>query len=137
MTWVTLNGINRNINEKKYRIHWTGPSLSAFQRKIKIFFSDYWDKDSVGEEVLLPNTKLRVDIMNFTRKIAIECNGQFHSKFTPYLQKDLNTFRKQVARDVLKEHLLELNGFRVIEIYEKNMPLSEEWILNTFGDILF
>lgn len=137
MTWVTLNGINRNINEKKYQIRWQGPSLSVFQRKIKIFFSDYWDKDSVGEEVLLPNTKLRVDIMNFTRKIAIECNGQFHSKFTPYLQKDLNTFRKQVARDVLKEHLLELNGFRVIEIYEKNMPLSEEWILNTFGDILF
>jgi len=137
MTWTTLNGISRNINEKKYKILWHGSSLSLFQKRVKSFFSDYWENDSVGEEVLLPNTKLRVDIMNFTRKIAIECNGKFHSKFTPYLQKDIQTFHQQVARDVLKEHLLELNGFRVIEIYEKNMPLSEEWILDTFGDILF
>jgi hypothetical protein len=34
---------------------------------------------------------------------------------------------------VLKEYLLEKNGFEVIEIYEKNMPLKEKWVEKVFG----
>jgi hypothetical protein len=137
MKWTTLRGRTLNLNEKKFDILWFGKSASMFQRNIKMFFFPYWEKDLVGEEVTLPNTKLRVDIINFTRKIAIECNGKFHKEYTSYLHKNLSDFKRQVSRDVLKEHLLEINGFRVIEIYEKNMPLTEEWILETFGDILF
>jgi len=137
MKWKTLKGNIRPLNERKYLINWDGNSLSLFQRKIKNFLKYYWEDDIVGEEVTLPYTRLRVDIMNFTRKIAIECNGKFHVEHTPYWQKDIQAFHRQVSRDVEKETLLELNGFRVIEIYEKNMPLTEDWILNTFGDILY
>lgn len=137
MKWITTKGNIRSLNEKKYLIKWFAPSLSRFQRDIKEFFYDFWADDVVGEEVTLPYTRLRVDIMNFTRKIAIECNGKFHKEFTPYIQSNIQKFHNQVSRDVLKEENLERNGFTVIEIYEKNMPLTEEWVLNTFGNILY
>lgn len=137
MKWITAKGNIRPLSEKKYLIDWTGKSISLFQYRVKEFFSYYWYDDIVGEEVTLPYTGLRVDILNFTKKIAVECNGQFHSRHVDYFHKTSEDFQKQVSRDVEKERLLELNGFKVIEIYEKNMPLSEKWILKTFGNILF
>lgn len=133
MKWITQKGNVRHLPEKKYSIDWFGNSLSVFQKSVKSFFFLHWSEDIVGEEVTLPYTRLRVDLMNFTRKIAIECNGKFHNEHTPYFQKNVGDFWGQVSRDVLKEQLLELNGFRVIEIYEKNMPLTEPWIIKTFG----
>ena len=61
-------------------------------------------------------------------------NSYFHKKdLQKYFQNSVEDFEKQVYRDVLKEHLLEKNGFEVIEIYEKNMPLKEKWIESVFG----
>lgn len=133
MKWITHKGNIRHLNEKRYLIDWEGPSLSNFQKSVKEFFSFYWEGERVGEEVTLPYTRLRVDIVNFTRKIAVECNGKFHAEHTSYFQKTKEDFHWQVTKDVQKEMLLELNGFRVIEIYEKNMPLTEPWIIKTFG----
>lgn len=134
MKWITSNGYSRVIHEKKYRINWNGPSLSNFQFTVKQFFKKYWEHDVVGEEVRLPDTKLRVDILNFSKKIAIEVNGLFHIEYTPYFQKSEKDFQHQVFKDVYKEHLLQKNGIEVIEIYEKNLPLSERWITKTFGE---
>lgn len=133
MKWITQKGNIRHLNPKKYAISWDGPSISLFQFNVKQYFKEAWEDDIVGEEVTLPYTRLRVDILNFTRKIAVECNGKFHAEHTSYFQKTKEDFYWQVTKDVQKEMLLELNGFRVIEIYEKNMPLTEPWIIKTFG----
>ena len=133
MKWITAKGNIRPLSEKKYSIKWDSESLSLFQFNVKQFFKKYWIKDIVGEEVLIPQTRLRVDIVNFSRKIAVEVNGLFHVEYTPYFQNSVEDFERQVYRDVLKEHLLEKNGFKVIEIYEKNMPLKEKWVEKVFG----
>ena len=133
MKWITANENIRPLSEKKYSIKWDSESLSLFQFNVKQFFKKYWIKDIVGEEVLIPQTRLRVDIVNFSRKIAVEVNGLFHVEYTPYFQNSVEDFERQVYRDVLKEYLLEKNGFEVIEIYEKNMPLKEKWVEKVFG----
>ena len=133
MKWITAKGNIRPLSEKKYSIKWDSESLSLFQFNVKQFFKKYWIEDIVGEEVLIPQTRLRVDIVNFSRKIAVEVNGLFHVEYTPYFQNSVEDFERQVYRDVLKEHLLEKNGFEVIEIYEKNMPLKEKWVEKVFG----
>lgn len=133
MKWITAKGNIRPLSEKKYFIKWDSESLSLFQFNVKQFFKKYWIEDIVGEEVLIPQTRLRVDIVNFSRKIAVEVNGLFHVEYTPYFQNSVEDFERQVYRDVLKEHLLEKNGFEVIEIYEKNMPLKEKWVEKVFG----
>jgi hypothetical protein len=134
MKWTTAKGNIRPLSEKKYSINWNANSLSLFQFNVKQFFKKYWWEDVVGEEVILPQTRLRVDLINFTKKVAVEVNGLFHVEYTPYFQNSVEDFEKQVYRDVLKEHLLEKNGFQVIEIYEKNMPLKEDLIVSVFGD---
>jgi hypothetical protein len=133
MRWITAKGNIRPLSEKKYSIKWDSESLSLFQFNVKQFFKKYWIEDIVGEEVLIPQTRLRVDIVNFSRKIAVEVNGLFHVEYTPYFQNSVEDFERQVYRDVLKEYLLEKNGFEVIEIYEKNMPLKEKWVEKVFG----
>ena len=133
MKWITAKGNIRPLSEKKYSIKWDSESLSLFQFNVKQFLKKYWIEDIVGEEVLIPQTRLRVDIVNFSRKIAVEVNGLFHVEYTPYFQNSVEDFERQVYRDVLKEHLLEKNGFEVIEIYEKNMPLKEKWVEKVFG----
>jgi hypothetical protein len=133
MKWITAKGNIRPLSEKKYSIKWDSESLSLFQFNVKQFFKKYWIEDIVGEEVLIPQTRLRVDIVNFSRKIAVEVNGLFHVEYTPYFQNSVEDFERQVYRDVLKEYLLEKNGFEVIEIYEKNMPLKEKWVEKVFG----
>lgn len=134
MKWITYTGKQRLLNEKRFLIDWDGPSLSKFQFKVKQFFKKYWIDDIVGEEVILPDTRLRVDILNFSKKIAVEVNGLFHVKHVPHFQENKKSFENQVFRDVYKEHLLEANDFLVIEIYEKNLPLSPKWITKTFGE---
>jgi hypothetical protein len=134
MKWKTYAGKIRPLSESKFAIKWDEDSLSNFQFKIKQFLKPYWQNDKVGEEVLLPDTRLRVDFVNFTRMVAIECNGLFHVQYTPYFQNSIKDFKSQVFRDVYKEHLLEENGFYVVEIYEKNLPLTEKWISQTFGE---
>jgi very-short-patch-repair endonuclease len=133
MRWITAKGNTRPLSEKKYSIKWDSESLSLFQFNVKQFFKKYWIEDIVGEEVLIPQTRLRVDIVNFSKKIAVEVNGLFHVEYTPYFQNSVEDFERQVYRDVLKEYLLEKNGFEVIEIYEKNMPLKEKWVEKVFG----
>jgi hypothetical protein len=134
MIWTTTNGYRRALSEKKYQIKWDQPSLSKFQFSVKQFFKKYWIDDIVGEEVLLPATQLRVDIINFSKMVAVEANGLFHIQHMPYFQSTEKDFHSQVFRDVYKEHLLEKNGFHVIEIYEKNLPLTEKWFIKTFGE---
>lgn len=138
MKWKTYSNKVVHLKSEKFKINWEQKSISKFQFRVKQFLKKYWIDDLVGEEVLLPNTRLRVDIVNFTRMIAVECNGLFHVEHTPYFQKSIKDFKSQVFRDVYKESLLEKNGFYVIEIYEKNMPLTEKWVTKTFGEsILF
>lgn len=134
MIWETYEGKVRPLSVKRFLINYDSPSLSLFQSSVKKFFQPFWSEDVVCEEVILPDTKLRVDIMNFTKKVAIEVNGLFHVQYSPHFQKTEEDFEKQVFRDVYKEHLLQKNGFEVLEIYEKNMPLTPEWITKTFGE---
>ena len=95
MKWITANGSIRPLSEKKYSIKWDSESLSLFQFNVKQFFKKYWIEDIVGEEVLIPQTRLRVDIVNFSRKIAVEVNGLFHVEYTPYFQNSVEDFERQ------------------------------------------
>ena len=60
---------------------------------------------------------MSIDFLNLTRKIAVELDGrQHHSKNWPH--KTNECFLKQLKRDEFKLKWAELNGFKMIEIYE-------------------
>ena len=130
---VTGRAVNRNVS--KYLIDWGKKSRSKIQFKTKQFLKEYWENHIVYEEFPVYGTRLKVDILNATKKIAVEVNGSQHSSFNKFFHGDSRQkFLKSIKRDCEKLDWLELNKFEVIEIEEKEVPLlSYKFIKEQFG----
>ena len=109
------NFIDRNVN--KYLIDWDKKSRSKIQFKTKQFLKEYWENHIVYEEFPVYGTRLKVDILNATKKIAVEVNGSQHSSFNKFFHgNSRQKFLQSIKRDCKKLDWLEVNGFEVIEI---------------------
>ena len=130
---VTGRAVNRNVS--KYLIDWGKKSRSKIQFKTKQFLKEYWENHIVYEEFPVYGTRLKVDILNATKKIAVEVNGAQHSSFNKFFHGDSRQkFLQSIKRDCKKLDWLELNEFEVIEIEEKEVPLlSYKFIKKQFG----
>lgn len=128
MKLLNINGIPRFKNCEKRRIVWDSESKSKFQKQVKQYLKQYWVRDVVYEEFYVYGTRYTLDFFNATKKIAVEVNGGFHHKFTPFFQKSEFDYLKQLKHDETKRKFCEINNIRLIEIFynEKN-SLSKEY----------
>lgn len=123
--------INKSIN--KYLIKWSDPCRSKVQFKVKKFFETYWQTHVVVEEFPVFGTRMKCDLINLTKKIAVETHGMQHDKFVKHFHRTRTGFKKSVKRDLQKYEWLENNGFTVIEIFENEIKdLNEEWLKEKF-----
>lgn len=123
--------VSKNIN--KFLIDWNKPCKSKVQFNVKKFFQHCWNTHVVVEEFPVFGTRMKCDLINFTKKIAVETHGLQHDKFVKHFHKTKTGFKNSVKRDLQKYAWLEMNGFRVIEIFENEMVnLSPEWIKQKF-----
>jgi hypothetical protein len=126
-----------SINLLKYKINWTGKSRSNFQREVKSFLYKSWAHHIVCEEFPMVGTLNKFDIVDFTLKVIIECDGLQHDNYNPFFhQKSKIKYLNQIKRDVVKERWAEQNGFKVIHIYEKDLPLTKAFFKNEFDIVL-
>lgn len=119
-------------------IDWDGPSLSKIQFKTKQFLKNYWKNNIVYEEFPVYGSLLKVDILNATKKIAVEVHGPQHSSFNKFFhnQSRLN-YLKSIKRDVAKEKWLEMNDFFLVEIYHDEVDkLDQKFFKEKFNIIL-
>ena len=114
----------------RFLINWDKKSRSKIQFKVKQFLRSYWQNHVVYEEFPVYGTRMKVDILNATKKIAVEVNGRQHSSFNSFFHNNSrNKYLASIKRDVQKREWLEKNGFTVIEIEEDEVnKLSEEFI---------
>lgn len=116
-----------------YLVKWDHQRGSVPQLNVKKFFEPYWSGHVVCEEFLVPGSRLRCDLLNFTRKIAVETHGRQHEQFVKHFHKTRSGFTRAFTRDLIKYKWLEANGFQVIEIFDYEIKdLSEEWVLKKF-----
>ena len=82
MRLLNSNGkfVSRNVS--RFRIDWEKKSRSKIHKKVKDFLKDYWENHVVYEEFPVYGTRLKVDFLNATKKVAIEVNGRQHNSFT-------------------------------------------------------
>lgn len=119
MKFKTLYGKEKTLkNAKKYLIDWRKKTRSKFQDEVKRFLLKYWKDDVVFEELRLVETRLTFDFFNANKKIAIEVQGQQHTKFIPFFHGNRNKFLQQLKRDSKKYDFCEMNGIKLIEIYD-------------------
>lgn len=135
MRFKLLNGQSVYKNIEHTRIDWDGKSLSKVQYNVKQFLRLYWERQVVYEEMPIPGTRLHCDIVNFSRKIAVEPGGAFHWQYNKHIHSNSRSkYLKSLGNDNKKREFMELNGFKFIEIHEKEVPLlTHEYFEKNFG----
>ena len=134
MRLLNINGrlVSKNID--KYRIKWDGPCRSDIQFNVKRFLYPFWRNFLCYEEFPVFGTKLKVDIINLSKKIAIEVQGPQHTNFNKFFHNNSRVnYLNSMKRDHKKLEWLELNSFKLIEIVKEDMDkLSPEYLFDLF-----
>jgi hypothetical protein len=121
------------VKIKPYLIDWRGKSPSKFQFAVKEFIAPYWSGCICCEEFVIPGSRLRIDLINFNKKIVIEASGTQHDKFNKFFHRNSKMqYRASIARDMDKQKWCEDNGFKFVEIYEKDLPLTKKFFKDKF-----
>lgn len=125
-------------NVLRYRINWDAKSRSKIQQKTKLFLKRFWKNHIVYEEFPVYGSRMKVDFINATKKIAIEVHGPQHSEFNKFFHNNSRlNYLKSIKRDVQKEKWLELNNFTLVEIYYDEVDkLSEKFFEEHYNVIL-
>jgi len=135
MRLLNINGKLVNKNVRRCSINWEGKSRSNLQFKFKQFFYPFWKNHIVYEEFPVYGTMLKVDILNATKKIAVEIQGNQHESFNEFFHQNSRLkYLESIKRDVKKEKWLKINNFKFLELYESDLNnLSSQYIEEKFG----
>ena len=138
MRLLNVNGKLINKNVRNYLIDWESKSRSNLQFKFKQFFYPYWKNHIVYEEFPVYGSMLKIDLLNATKKIAVEIQGAQHESFNKFFHQDSRLkYLESIKRDVKKEKWIEMNNFKFIEVYESDLKnLSPQYIEEKCGILI-
>jgi hypothetical protein len=126
-----LNGGIVNIIPKS-KIDWE-KKVSIPQLVVKQFLFPFWKDDIVAEEFVIPGSKLRIDLLNFTKKVAIEVNpDSYHVQYNNWLHKSRVAFSQKVRNDENKRIWCEKNGIELIELYDTEIEDIENFFASRY-----
>ncbi|MBN86805.1 MAG: hypothetical protein CL885_04710 [Dehalococcoidia bacterium] len=133
MQFKTLTGAMKRLSKpQKYKIDWSAPSRSKIQFKVKKLLEKHWSNHVVFEEFPVAGTRLSFDFYNANKKIAIEVQGEQHTKYVPHFHgKNKINFFSQMRRDQQKREFCEINQIKLIEIYS-----TDELSPKTFKSVI-
>lgn len=135
---LRLYSITGKLITKKvdnYLIEWDKPSRSKVQFRMKQFLRPIWKYQILFEEFPVFGSKMKVDFLNATKKIAIEVNGAQHKEYNEFFHKGSRAnYLNSIRRDWAKTEWLERNDYSLIEIEEDEVDsVSIEFIKNKFN----
>jgi len=127
-----------NKNVHSYIIDWQKPCRSKIQFATKQFLKTFWKNHVVYEEFPVFGSRLKVDIVNATLRIAVEVQGKQHTSYNKFFHGESRlNYLKSIKRDVVKEKWLSANNFKFVEIYEDEVKdLSTQFFKDKFNIIL-
>ncbi len=134
MRLYNIKGRLVNKNVSKYRVNWDAECRSKFQFEVKQFFKTYWYGQVCYEEFPVYGTRMKVDLINMTKRIAVETQGAQHNEFNKFFHNNSRAnYLRSIERDYSKMTWLENNNFKVLEIFDEDLPsLSKEYISEKF-----
>jgi len=134
MRLYSVSGKLISKNVAKYRIKWDGKSRSNIQFEVKQFLKKYWFSHIVYEEFPVYGSRMKVDFVNATRKIAVEVNGAQHGAFNKFFHNNSRSkYLSSIRRDYEKYEWLIKNNFQVLEIEDSDLKtLSPSYIKERF-----
>ena len=88
MKLYDISGKLRYKSVQKYRIKWDGKCRSNLQYDVKQFFKTYWSGQICYEEFPVYGTRMKVDLINMTKRIAVEVQGAQHDSFNKFFHNN-------------------------------------------------
>lgn len=132
MKWVTLTGRLKEVPTAGYAVDWDGEQGSQFSADVLDWIYPYWKGDPVLAEYPVAGTRMRFDYVNVRRKIILEVDGRQHDAFVKHMHKNRDAYGAQFKRDIDKDAIARLNGFKMVRVKPGDLPLSREWFKATF-----
>ena len=121
-----------NVNIQEYFVDWNRV-VSKPQKQVKDFLRPYWKSHIVLEEFRIPSTLWRVDLINMTRRIAVEVSPKGSHSFNTFFHRDRFKFGAAMDRDNNKAKWVENNGFVFVEVFDDDLDnLSPEWFKSKY-----
>ena len=138
MRLLNVNGKLVNKNVRRYLINWEAKSRSKLQFKFTEFFYPYWKNHIVYEEFPVYGSMLKIDLLNATKKIAVEIQGAQHESFNKFFHQDSRLkYLESIKRDVKKGKWIDTNQFKFLELYEDDLNnLSPQYIEEKCGILI-
>ncbi len=133
MKWTKLTSPTLvDVRVSDYLIDWD-KKVSKPQKKVKDFLRPFWKTSVVLEEVRIPGSLLRIDLMNLSRKQVVEVSPKSTHSFNKFFHNNRIKFGAGIKRELQKEEWCRKNGFKFIEVLEDDLNnLSEEWFKKTY-----
>ena len=127
MEIITLKGqsVNWHLTNTKYPIKGEN-GRSKFQHQIYLELKELYPHDIILEEVLVPDSRLRMDFVIPSVKLVIEVQGKQHEEFNTHFHKYREDFIRQQNRDQMKRDFCEINNLVLVEIpYDRKRTTAE------------
>ena len=132
MLFTKLNSSSKVNIVPRSNIDWE-KKVSIPQLIVKQFLYPFWKRDIVQEEFFIPGSKLRIDIFNFSKRVAIEVSpDSYHRNYNNWLHKSRINYADKVRKDESKRVWCEDNDIRLIELNDEEINNIE----NFFSGIL-
>lgn len=118
----------------KYKIDWNKDGNSSLERRFRKLIFPYWEHYIVLFQLTIPGSKLKIDFLNCSKKIAVEINGPQHSHFNKYFHNNSpNVWLASMNRDDKKYRWCEQNKIQMLELEEEDLNrFSPNYIFNKF-----
>ena len=138
MRLLNIYGKPQKKSVAKYLIKWNKKSRSKVQFKTKKFLEPFWKGHIVYEEFPVYGSRMTVDILNATKKLAVEVQGKQHGEFNKFFHNNSRLkYLEGIKRDIKKAEWLESNGFTLLEVEENEVDsLSLEFFMEKFGILI-
>ena len=123
------NGQKTEKSVSKYLVKWNKKTRSKFQDAVKFALYPYWKKLIVYEEFPVVGSRMTIDFLNLSYKVAIEVQGEQHRTPNKHFHNgNKMNFYAQVERDMAKKEYCIQNGWTMVEIYPEDLPLTEKFL---------
>lgn len=110
-----------SINISKYRVDWDRV-VSKPQFLVKSFLKPYWSHKSICEELPIPGSKLRLDLVDLSDRTIVEISpAAVHANYNQFFHKSRPGFLKKIKADISKLDWAEDNNFKLIEIFDDDL----------------
>ena len=133
MRWKMPNGKLVWKNDKQYLTDWSKPAKSKISQSVQDFLKENTASYIWYSEYRVPGTRLKIDYLCPSLKIAIEVQGRQHENYVEFFHKSRTGYLAHIKRDVKKEKFLESNDYTLILIYDKDLPLTKNFFLKTYN----